>query len=274
MCNGLVETFNGTLKAMLKRMCAEKPKDWDRYLPALLFCIQRGTAGESSIFSLRVTLWTNGPWTDAILKEIWTGQETEPEVKLTYQYVLELQERLQETCKLATEELGKAQGRQKRYYDVKSKDRKFKPGEKVLLLLPTDGNKLLMHWKGPFEVIEHTKDNNYRIQLPRGVKMFHANMLKKYTERKSASSDSSDAEIIGAAAVVELNNDATVSDESFVEFARHQKETFRDVHINPDLEATQKQDVIELLTEFEDVFTDVPKITNLGEHSIKFTSFQ
>jgi len=37
MCNGLVERFNGTLKTMLKRMCVEKPKDWDRYLPALLF---------------------------------------------------------------------------------------------------------------------------------------------------------------------------------------------------------------------------------------------
>ena len=37
MCNGLVERFNGTMKQMLKRMCAERPKDWDRYLPALLF---------------------------------------------------------------------------------------------------------------------------------------------------------------------------------------------------------------------------------------------
>jgi len=37
MCNGLVERFNGTLKTMLKRMCAERPKDWDRYLPARLF---------------------------------------------------------------------------------------------------------------------------------------------------------------------------------------------------------------------------------------------
>jgi len=185
-------------------------------LPALLFAY-REVPQESLAFSPFELLYgrtVRGPM--AILKEIWTGQETEPEVKLTYQYVLELQEMLQETCKLARKELGKAQGRQKRYYDVKSKDRKFKPGEKVLLLLPTDGNKLLMHWKGPFEVIEHTKDNNYRIQLPRGVKMFHANMLKKYTERKSASSDSSDAEILGAAAVVELNNDATVSDESFV----------------------------------------------------------
>ena len=41
MCNGLVERFNGTLKSMLKRMCAEKPKDWDRYIPALLFAYRR-----------------------------------------------------------------------------------------------------------------------------------------------------------------------------------------------------------------------------------------
>ena len=26
-----------TLKQMLRRMCAERPKDWDKYLPALLF---------------------------------------------------------------------------------------------------------------------------------------------------------------------------------------------------------------------------------------------
>ena len=37
MCNGLVERFNATLKKMLRRMCHERPKDWDRYLPALLF---------------------------------------------------------------------------------------------------------------------------------------------------------------------------------------------------------------------------------------------
>lgn len=36
-CNGLVEKFNGTLKQMLKRMKIERPKDWDMYLPALLF---------------------------------------------------------------------------------------------------------------------------------------------------------------------------------------------------------------------------------------------
>lgn len=37
MCNGLVERFNGTIKQMLRKMCQERPKDWDRYLPALPF---------------------------------------------------------------------------------------------------------------------------------------------------------------------------------------------------------------------------------------------
>jgi len=180
----------------------------------------------------------------AILKEIWTGQGAEPKVKLTYQCVLELQERLQETCELARHELQKAQGRQKQYYDVKSKDRKFQPGDKVLLLLPTDGNKLLMHWKGPFGVIERRNDNNYRIQLPGKVKMFHANMLKKCTERKPTFPTG--MEILGAA-VVESSND--VIDESFVEFSGQQKETYKDVHINPDLDPARKQQVFRIFSQ-------------------------
>ena len=34
--NGMVEQFNGTLKIMLRKMASDKPKDWDRYVPALL----------------------------------------------------------------------------------------------------------------------------------------------------------------------------------------------------------------------------------------------
>ena len=36
-CNGLSERIDGVLKTMLKKMCMERPKDWDRYLPAVLF---------------------------------------------------------------------------------------------------------------------------------------------------------------------------------------------------------------------------------------------
>ena len=39
-CNGLCERINGVLKSMLKKMCQERPKDWDRYLPAIPFAYQ------------------------------------------------------------------------------------------------------------------------------------------------------------------------------------------------------------------------------------------
>ena len=35
MYNGLIEEVHATLKQMLRKMSAEKTKDWDRYLPAL-----------------------------------------------------------------------------------------------------------------------------------------------------------------------------------------------------------------------------------------------
>ena len=264
MCNGLVERFNGTLKTMLKRMCVEKPKDWDRYLPALLFAY-REVPQESlgfSPFELLYGRTVRGPMT--ILKEMWTKEVTEPDVKLTYQYVVELQERLQDTCELAREELSKSQGRQKKYYDVKSKDRKFKVGDKVLLLLPTDTNKLLMQWKGPFEIMECRNDNNYRVQLNGRLKLFHANMLKKYVERKTT-----EVELLNAA-VVEDSHDVEMGEIS--EFVDEQKENFKNVNINPQLSSEQKEEVTSLLSEFTDLFTDVPKVTNLGNHSIQLTS--
>ena len=50
-CNGLVEKFNGTLKNMLRRMCLERPREWDLYLPAVLFAY-RGSTGKSGIFPI------------------------------------------------------------------------------------------------------------------------------------------------------------------------------------------------------------------------------
>eukprot|EP00794_Sanderia_malayensis_P021282 gene21282-23353_t len=50
MCNGLVEKFNGTLKAMLRRLCNEQPRQWPRYINAVLFAY-REVPQESTGFS-------------------------------------------------------------------------------------------------------------------------------------------------------------------------------------------------------------------------------
>ena len=80
---------------MLRRMCAERPKDWDKYLPALLFAI-REVLQESLGFSPFKLLYgrnVKGPM--AILRELWSGEQ----VLSTYQYVIELRDRLEQTCK-------------------------------------------------------------------------------------------------------------------------------------------------------------------------------
>ena len=66
--------------------------------------------------------------------------------------------------------------------------RRFQVGDKVLLLLPTDSNKLLLQWKGPFEVGELLNMVDYRIDVNGVIGTYHDNILKQYVERRSMTS--------------------------------------------------------------------------------------
>ena len=78
-----------------------------------------------------------------ILRHLWT-QGDDVDVRTSYQYVTELRERLEDTLRIAREELQKAQQHQKRYYDLKARHRELSVGDKALVLLPTDTKKVLM----------------------------------------------------------------------------------------------------------------------------------
>ncbi|GFN90478.1 reverse transcriptase [Plakobranchus ocellatus] len=54
--------------------------------------------------------------------------------------------------KITLEELQKAQKKQKHCFDWTARRREFFEGHTVLILQPTEWNKLLMQWKGPFDV--------------------------------------------------------------------------------------------------------------------------
>ena len=80
-CNGLVERSHATLKQMLQRMCAERPKDWNRYLPALLFEV-REVPQESLGFSpFELLHGRNVRCPMAILRELWTDEVEDEEVR-------------------------------------------------------------------------------------------------------------------------------------------------------------------------------------------------
>ena len=100
-----------------------------------------------------------------ILKELWTKEVNIPDVKSSYEYVTELRERLEESLKLAQEELEKSQKRYKRHYDQKAKPRRLEVGDQVLILLPTDSNQLLMQWRGPYTLESRVGAKDYRVKM-------------------------------------------------------------------------------------------------------------
>ena len=87
MCNGLTEKFSVRMKFILNSFCSEHPRQWHRFIKPLLFA-NRGVRQEStglSPFELLYGRVVRRPMT--ILKEIWTKEVEEPEVKNSYQYV-------------------------------------------------------------------------------------------------------------------------------------------------------------------------------------------
>ena len=70
------------------------------------------------------------------------------------------------------------------FYDKCARSRKFDVG----LTLPSDSNKVLLQWNGPFEVFEVVNVMNYKINVKGVVNTYPANMLKLYVERQNVTS--------------------------------------------------------------------------------------
>ena len=70
------------------------------------------------------------------------------------------------------------------FYDKRARSRQFDIGDKLLLLLPSESNKVLLQWNGPYEVLEVVYMMNYMINVEGVVN----NMLKLYVERQNVTS--------------------------------------------------------------------------------------
>ena len=55
--------------------------------------------------------------------------------------------------------------------------------DQLLILLPTDNNKLQTQWKGPHTVKRCQGGDNYQIEVNHKTRNYRINMLKQYMER-------------------------------------------------------------------------------------------
>ena len=191
--DGVVERFNQTLKDMLRKTACEGGKDWDKLLPYVLFAY-REVPQESTGFSPFELLYgrdVRGPLD--IVKESWeesSGGERDGGVESIISYILLMRERLEKMTALVQTNLANAQAQQKSWYDKKAQERHFKPGDQVLVLLPTSTSKLLAQWQGPFKVLKEVGRVNYLVETQskrKPQRIYHVNMLKKWHTPTSTS---------------------------------------------------------------------------------------
>ena len=179
--DGLVERFNGTLKAMLRKFVSKSQKDWDEYLPYLLFAY-REVPQESTGFSPFELLFgrrIRGPLD--VLKEVWTGEDGEETPVVTY--VMQMRTRLQDMTEVVRDQAERAQQRQKKAYDRGAKQRKVNVGDEVLVLLPKPQNRLKLEWVGPYKVTREVTPVDFEVETPgrrSERKIYHINLLKKW----------------------------------------------------------------------------------------------
>ncbi len=183
--DGVVERFNQTIKNMLKKFVSESGKDWDKWLPYLLFAyreVPQASTGFSP-FKLLFAHHVRGPLD--VLKDSWEAND-KPRKRNILSYVLQMREKLQQVSIIARENLRQAQAKQKAWYDRKARARVFQPGDQVLLLLPTSENRLVAKWQGPFKVRRKVGPVDYQIEIPsrqQPLQVFHVNLLKKWHDR-------------------------------------------------------------------------------------------
>lgn len=179
--DGLVERFNGTLKAMLRKFVSRNEKDWDEFLPYLLFAY-REVPQESTGFSPFELLYgrrVRGPLD--VLKEAWTDGAADEAPVMTH--VLEMREKLKEMSEIVKDNMEKAQQRQKAVYDRGTMTRDLEVGDEVLVLLPMRRNHLKLEWVGPYTFSCKVTPVDYEVKTSgrnQERKVYHINLLKRW----------------------------------------------------------------------------------------------
>ena len=258
---------------------SDKPREWHRYLVPTLFAMREIPSDRTgfSAFELLYGRTVRGPL--SVLRDLWEDTTMRDDVRSSFQYVIELKDKLEECAKIAAQNAEISSSKFKSYFDLKSQDRKFSPGEEVLVLLPDNQNKLLMSWSGPYTVLECRNKVNYLIDEGGKQKLLHANFLKKYRRRATSSQPNVmdeeskiDAEMNPQIVQNCILEDTELSDSNFPLTSDGEEPILPESdqpEICSDLSAEQKSDIDSVIAEFVDVFSLTPGCTNTLEHDIE-----
>ncbi|XP_041421806.1 uncharacterized protein LOC121394536 [Xenopus laevis] len=254
--DGLVERMNQTLKRMLKKFVEDDPKHWDRWLPYLLFAYREVPQASTGYSPFELLYGRQPRGILDVIHENWVSDEHSPQSVIDY--IDCMRQKLCKMSEMAQQNLADAQSNQSTWYNKRSREQTFKSGEKVLLLLPSQQNKLMARWQGPFQILRQVGPVDYEIQIPgrRNKKIYHVNLLRKWKERKENTS---------LMVLQECSPD--MAEEAYQRLDRESSEACK-INISSVLTLDQQTELGKLLDKYNCIFVTTPGRTNLIEHVI------
>lgn len=182
---GLVERSNATLKQVISKLAKDMPSSWHKVLPFALWSMRTsvnetlGMSPHQAVFGRPAI----GPL--QLVCDDWTGKRPLPLdiAKTPAQYLCDLEHKLKLVSEYTAEHAADEQARHTQHYNLRSRDKSFEVGERVVYLMPSSTHKLTRTWIGPCVVVKKNSPYSYIIDIEGKQQWCHANHLRKFNER-------------------------------------------------------------------------------------------
>jgi hypothetical protein len=258
----VAERYVRTVERCIKPYLDKYEGNWSLLLPWISFQLRQAPCSTLKYSAHELTFGKNFPDELDDLRDDLEGNVDPNERKLkknVLAYIRDLKDRLQITRNVATENALKQGERTKKWFDRQATaNKRFIPGDKCLILEPTDSRKMHAKWSEPVTILKQVGNRNYEVQLNDGnVKICHVNQLRKFIGR---------TEFVHAV-VVAADLDANSEDKYLT---CHGRRSYRPIKfkIEESLTPHQKECILKLLNDFDDVFRPNLGKTHLAVHSI------
>ncbi|GFX68393.1 retrovirus-related Pol polyprotein from transposon opus [Trichonephila clavipes] len=233
---------------------------WKPHVEGHVKEIPHSTTGMSP-FQLVYGRLPSGPI--SLLKEVWVGERNIPTTlsRSVEKYLEDLIEKLRKAHEIAAETAEATQNNYASYYNLRSREKQFKVGDKVLVLLPSSTHKLMKTWIGPATIIEITRPYSAKVELDDGgIRELHFNKLRPYIARVGQvglifDQDSDFGDLHYAPTDMAVSSMGDVTD-----------------HISSDcqeLDDVQRLELLNTLGKFSSLFSSLPGLAKVKGHNLK-----
>ena len=182
---GLVERSNATIKQIISKLAADRPNMWHQILPLALWSLRTSVNETLGLSPYQMVFGHPAIGPLQLLSDDWTGVRPLPLdiAKAPAKYMENLERKLQLASDYSIDHATREQARYTHNYNLKSRDKSFQIGERVVYLMPSSTQKLTRTWTGPCVVVKKNSPYSYIIEVNGKKQWCHANHLRKYNER-------------------------------------------------------------------------------------------